>query len=845
MVQAQNVCSTFFHPGEVCEIRAIGVQGKSKAWSGFAGGDATVSGYFNSPEAFQMAADALEKAQAAGIYYTLNPVKPALLARASNRLVALKKKGSTTQNHEIEVIRWLPIDLDPRRPAGISATDEEVKAAEEMARAITAWLEQERGFAKGIRAFSGNGYHLLYRIPDQPNSEASTDLIRQTVATIEAKFRNDQVDIDLKVFNSARIWKLYGTTGRKGDNTKDRPHRKSHFLQGQPQALADIPITPIELLKKLRSLVPPTEEKAAASTATAPPPSKFQESELGPLKLELYLAHYGIPFREKAGPLGTTLYVLDYCLFDINHRGGEAAIVVAPTAPYLTYQCFHNSCRGRTWKEARELISGKGPIAKFCAGYDPDWKPPKMAGSGDLGSIEIVPGKIPDVKVPVPAEIDPKEFYDKRGKRAVFVPYYMAKYFAAHLAPIVHTNDVFWHYEGGVWKEFSKHVLASICVQALREQVQASWIDNSIRILAGLVNWPEENWDDNVRYINCRSGLVDIETMKLLPHDPLYWSRTQLPVRYDPERYPERWHRFLKEIFPDDNAGDQTEDHNRPKYYLLKQFFGYCLLRDCRFQRALFFFGTGSNGKSTVLDVLQEMLGRENCSSLTMQDFSARFKIQFMQGKLVNFSTEMPTRDPVATEMFKAVVVGDTINAERKYGDQYTFRPYAKIIMSMNDSPVISDKSYGFQRRLLVINFTRRFELHEMDRGLKEKLIEEIDWIFMWALEGLAELLKHKDFRMAEENIKEAQEFFATINPLLIYVDERCEFGPEHDGYKILTTDLWEDYKKWCEEGSNRALSRNRFYEQILMTYPSVDKKQSETDRRMRFIGIRVKPVLG
>ncbi len=832
----QNVYSTFFNPGEVTEIRAIGVQGKSPAWSGYAGGDATISGYFNSPETFQAAADALEKAKASAVWFTINPANPALLSRAANRLIVLKKKGVTTQDQEVSCIRWIPIDLDPKRYTGISATDEEVQAAALIAKEITAWLENELGFAKGVRAFSGNGYHLLYRIPDLENTAENKELIKRCIFAIEAKFRNDEVDIDLKVFNPARIMKVYGTTGRKGDHTPERPHRKSFLFPGQPERLEDIPVTPLEVVEKLAALAPQedkTEIPVPGRQAPAAVPEKFSNGKLGPVKIDLYLQHYGITFREKPGPRGTTLYVLDSCVFDENHRGGEASIVVSPNAPFITYQCFHNSCRTRTWKEAREKISGKDSIAQFCAGYDPDWKPPKNVGSGFLGDIVIEPGKVPDIQVPAPDDIEPSEFYDKRGKRASFVPYYMAKYFAAWLAPIVHTNDIFYRYNDGVWKEFSKYHFANICVRALEKEVQAAWIENSIKILAGLVNKPEEEWDDNVHLINCRNGMVDINSMELKPHDPLYWSRTQLPVSFQPNARFERWYQFLGEVFPDDET--------KSKYYLLQQFFGYCLLRDCRFQQALFLFGTGSNGKSTVLDVLQEMVGRENCSSLTMNDFSTRFKIQFLQGKLVNFSTEMPTRDPVATEMFKAVVAGDLINAERKYGDQFTFRPYAKIIMSMNDSPVIQDKSYGFQRRLLVINFTRRFERHEMDRQLKHKLFKEIDGIFSWALEGLNMLLRNKDFRVDATNIKETEQFFMTINPLLIYVEERCELDPEH---KMLTTDLWSDYKEWCEEGKNRPLSRNHFYEQILMTFPQIKRSQSDADRRMRFHGIRLKGMI-
>lgn len=229
----------FFNKGEVCEIRAIGIQGKNAAWVGFAKG--IVSGYFDDPEAFAKAAAALDKAEARGVYFTLNPVNPALLARSTNRL---KVPKSTTQDQDIVAIRWLPIDLDPKRPSDISSTDAEVALARDLGKKIAAWLEGDLGFAKGLRAESGNGFHLLYRLPDLPNDEATHKLIVDAMAVIKVRFDNEQVEIDPATVNPARIWKVYGTIGRKGDSTKDRPHRKSKLYTKRPTELADVPICP-------------------------------------------------------------------------------------------------------------------------------------------------------------------------------------------------------------------------------------------------------------------------------------------------------------------------------------------------------------------------------------------------------------------------------------------------------------------------------------------------------------------------------------------------------------------------------------------------------------------------
>lgn len=225
----KSVYELFFKPGEVTEIRAYGLKKSNKAWEGWAGGAGVVFGYFNNAEAFGKAAEALERAKAPGIYFTLNPVIPDLLARAANRLKAADAKSSSTSDPDILCIRWLPIDLDPRRPSGISSTDKELEAAVRIRERIRKWMEDERHWQPGIMAHSGNGVHLVYGLPDLPNEPETTEKIKTCLSAIEKKFRNKWVDIDLKVYNPARIWKLYGTTARKGDHTEERPHRKSYL----------------------------------------------------------------------------------------------------------------------------------------------------------------------------------------------------------------------------------------------------------------------------------------------------------------------------------------------------------------------------------------------------------------------------------------------------------------------------------------------------------------------------------------------------------------------------------------------------------------------------------------
>lgn len=226
----------FFAAGEVTEIRAYGLKGRNKAWDGFAGGPGIVFGYFDNAEAFGKAGDALEAAQGHGIYFTINPVLPDLLARAANHLKAADGKTPSTSDKEIHFVRWLPVDLDPIRPAGISSSDAELAEAVKLRDQIEKWMLDQFKWSAEVRAISGNGAHLCYRWTDtpltnkaNPSEDPMVMQVRKGLAGIHATFKNEKVEIDQKVFNPSRIWKLYGTTARKGDSIPTRPHRKSYI----------------------------------------------------------------------------------------------------------------------------------------------------------------------------------------------------------------------------------------------------------------------------------------------------------------------------------------------------------------------------------------------------------------------------------------------------------------------------------------------------------------------------------------------------------------------------------------------------------------------------------------
>jgi hypothetical protein len=235
--------------------------------------------------------------------------------------------------------------------------------------------------------------------------------------------------------------------------------------------------------------------------------------DLGSLNVEAYLNHYSVKIRQIKEYAGATFYCLENCVFNADHRGGEAAIVVSPEPPHLTYQCFHNSCKDKRWRDARACISGDDAIARFFSNYDPDWRPATAAGKGILSAVEVsfsssVTGS---TDIPSPEKIDPKEFYQRRGKREVFTVALMAKYLAIYLNPICHTDGVFWKYDAGLWAPFKKSKIHNIVHHALKDRIQTAYYKNSCEALAALTNREEDEWPVFRTLVNLANGIYDLE----------------------------------------------------------------------------------------------------------------------------------------------------------------------------------------------------------------------------------------------------------------------------------------------------------------------------------------------
>jgi hypothetical protein len=357
----------------VFEVRALDAQLYGNRRTG------TVSGYFDNADA---CLNELEKLiTAKGIYFTLNPVNAALLARRANRLDYAEKNATTNDQHILQR-RWLLLDVDAQRPSGISASDSEKEAAHKKALEIHDYLKG-RGWPLPMAADSGNGYHLLYRI-DLPCDDGK--VLEQVLTALADRFDGDGVKLDRTVFNPARIARLYGTLAAKGDNIKERPHRFSKIVR-VPESLQ------VVSAEKLRALV---DELQPAEAPQVERPAAHNRG----FDVDAFLARHSVAVAERnIEPDGTIKWRLERCVFNPDHETPDAAVFQLPDGK-LGYKCFHTSCLGKRWKDFRRHFEPDYDYGKA------EYVKPEMAV---VEAEPVEPPPPPALYVPPPLDLFPDD----------------------------------------------------------------------------------------------------------------------------------------------------------------------------------------------------------------------------------------------------------------------------------------------------------------------------------------------------------------------------------------------------------------------------------------------------
>lgn len=267
------------------------------------------------------------------VYMTLNQISSDLFARQQSECFVAG--ANATQDKEVVGYKYLFIDLDPKRATGISSSKEELENAYTLAGKIYQFLK-DLGFEEPIKAVSGNGAHLLYRI-QLANNENNIELVKKCLNALSMLFDNDKISVDTANFNPSRVCKLYGTLAQKGKSTETRPFRMSRIVGD----IKNVKVTDKAYLEKLAAELP----------QEAPKPTKYNNYNTNDFDIEDWLNKYGLRYR-KADFHDGVKYVLDECPFDSSHKAPDSMVTKSASGA-LGFRCLHNSCANRNWRDLR------------------------------------------------------------------------------------------------------------------------------------------------------------------------------------------------------------------------------------------------------------------------------------------------------------------------------------------------------------------------------------------------------------------------------------------------------------------------------------------------------------
>lgn len=303
------------------------------------------------------------------------------------------------------------------------------------------------------------------------------------------------------------------------------------------------------------------------------------------------------------------------------------------------------------------------------------------------------------------------------------------------------------------------------------------------------------------------NGVYDMVTGELKPFSSDMVITNKIPWNYNPDAYSELADKTLNKLSCDD----------KNIRALLEECIGYCFYRRNELGKAFILTGDKSNGKSTFLDCMKAILGEQNISALDLKELGDRFNTAMMFGKLANIGDDIGDDFLQGSQVsiFKKIVTGNRIKAERKGQDPFEFNPYIKLLFSANDIPRMKDKTGAVLRRLVIIPFNATFskDSDDYDPYIKYKLIEQdsMEYFIRIGVEGLQRVIINQGFTQSEKVQNQLNEYEEENNPIIAFIADCGVDAIENEP----TNEVYKRYQVFCAENNMQPMSNIIFSKQI------------------------------
>jgi putative DNA primase/helicase len=371
-------------------------------------------------------------------------------------------------------------------------------------------------------------------------------------------------------------------------------------------------------------------------------------------------------------------------------------------------------------------------------------------------------------------------------------------------------------------KKIIKHAQSSEAERAINGMIALASVEEGVPVVP-------ERLDADPWLLTVENGTVDLQTGKLYPprRDDLITKCCD--VSYDSTA---KCPTFVKFI-------DRIMDGNEGLITFLQRALGYSLTGRV-VERSMFIqWGTGKNGKSTLLEVMHSILGdysmRTPTDTLMVQyggGSGIPNDIARLKGARFVSASESEEGQRLAESKIKDLTGGDTISARFMRGEFFDFRPEFKLWLATNHKPVIRGTDQAIWDRIKLIPFKVRIPKEEQDANLTEKLKSELPGIFQWLLRGCLDWQKH-GLEAPPEVLSATTEYRQEMDDLGDFLGDCCLVNPE---LSVANKELYQEYRSWCEKNAMKMISQKRFSNRLM------DRgfEQKKTNVGRKWLGMRL-----
>ncbi len=405
--------------------------------------------------------------------------------------------------------------------------------------------------------------------------------------------------------------------------------------------------------------------------------------------------------------------------------------------------------------------------------------------------------------------------------------------------------------DSGVWKKNGSAVLQDRIGDELPERNAKAFRGRVQRALFGEHYAEFDRMGVGSQELAVQDGLLDFKTGMVRDIEREDRVLNRLPVSHSemPEEYPEEWMSFLEEVTQDEKA-----------IKTLQEFVGYSLMHWTRkYGKMLMLLGTTQTGKSTFLNVVEELLGESNVSNQPLEDLcsdgsAGRWSPNHLEGKLANIVPDLDG-DKIERQgrAKKLTEDGESINAERKRVSHYEIEPNAKHMYAANSPPSANRHEDAFYNRFLTLKFDNQIPRGEQDEDLEDRLTEPevLNGIFKWALDGMQRLQNQGEFTREPGSLATKELFNMYDSGPKRFVHEVCELkykASEEDrkakDWRISSAKLHEHYQEWAEDRTEFSTFGIQKFSGKVHELPNVEETRVRVEgvQKNGHSGIRLKP---